>query len=522
MASTHRLSPTSALKIVSPSIATIADVAALLATGDALDRVVPSVLGIVSDALGASECTLWRYEEGALIRTSTLGDPLTTVEDVKERLAANRLAGDGLVLARLTTGNRSLGAIVVRMARDINTEEFVILTTVGTMLAPALIQAEHSRHLETEVALRTRQIEQQRRFTERIIDSLPLGLYVIDREFRIQAWNRKRETGMQGVSREEAIGRTIFEILHRQPAELLRNEFEDVFSTGRIAIFNMESDLSGERRSYRISKIPMRVDDTGVTHVITIGEDMTEYKDAQERFAQAEKLAAIGTLAAGVMHEINNPLATIAACAESLQLRLKELEDEGKEVPAEAADYLAIVDQEVHRCKRIVNGLLEFSRPKPAVKELVDVNDVVDRTLFLLKHHATFKKMELELELDRSLGPIVSGNPEQLIQVFMALLLNAADSMEERGRISLRTRRADGSDPGVVAEVSDEGHGIKRPNLQKVFEPFFTTKPPGRGTGLGLSICYGIIAEHGGRIEVESKVGKGSTFRIMLPRGEVS
>jgi two-component system NtrC family sensor kinase len=522
VASTHRLSPTSALKIVSPSIATIADVAALLATGDALDRVVASVLAIMCDALGASECTLWRYEEEELIRSATLGEAVTTVDEVKARLAANRLAGEGLVLARLTTGNRSLGAIVVRMAREITTEEFVILTTVGTMLAPALIQAEHSRHLETEVALRTRQIEQQRRFTERIIDSLPLGLYVIDREFRIQAWNRKRETGMQGVSREEAIGRTIFEILHRQPAELLRNEFEDVFSTGRIAIFNMESDASGERRSYRISKIPMRVDDTGVTHVITIGEDMTEYKDAQERFAQAEKLAAIGTLAAGVMHEINNPLATIAACAESLQLRLKELEESGKEVPAEAADYLAIVDQEVHRCKRIVNGLLEFSRPKPAVKELVDVNDVIERTLFLLKHHATFKKMEVELELDRSLGPIVFGNPEQLIQVFMALLLNATDAMEERGRISLRTRGTDGKNPGAIAEVSDEGHGIKRPDLQKVFEPFFTTKPPGRGTGLGLSICYGIIAEHGGRIEVESKVGRGSTFRIILPRGEMS
>ena len=191
-------------------------------------------------------------------------------------------------------------------------------------------------------------------------------------------------------------------------------------------------------------------------------------------------------------------------------------------MPAESADYLAIVDQEVHRCKRIVNGLLEFSRPKPAVKELVDVNDVIERTLFLLKHHASFKKMQIELDLDRSLGPVVSGNPEQLIQVFMALLLNATDAMEESGRISLRTRRADGKDPGVVAEVSDEGHGIKRPDLQKVFEPFFTTKPPGRGTGLGLSICYGIIAEHGGRIEVDSRVGRGSTFRIMLPRGEAA
>jgi len=517
-----RLSPASALKLVSPSIATIADVAALLATGDALDRVVPSVLGIVAEALGARECSLWNIDDTGLWRAYSLGDSATTVEEVRRRLDANSLIGDGLVLARLSTGTRALGVVVVAMAREIANEEFVLLTTIGTMLAPALIHAEHSRHLETEVALRTRQIEQQRRFTERIIDSMPVGLYVIDREFRIQAWNRKRETGMQGVSREEAIGRTIFEILHRQPAELLRNEFEDVFSTGRIAEFQMESSASGEHRTYRITKIPMRVNDTAVTHVITIGEDITEWREAQERFAQAEKLAAIGTLAAGVMHEINNPLATIAACGESLQLKLKDIADAGQEIPQESSDYLSIIEQEVHRCKRIVNGLLEFSRPRAVGKELVDLNEVIEKTLFLLKHHASFKKMSIELDLDRVGRPSIEGNAEQLIQVFMALLLNATDAMGEHGRVGLRTRAATNPGDMVIAEVTDEGHGIKRQELQKIFEPFFTTKPPGRGTGLGLSICYGIVAEHGGRIEVDSLPGQGSTFRIFLPRATVA
>lgn len=518
MSHASRLSPTSALKLVSPAIATIADVAALLATGDALDRVVPSVLGIVADALGAHECSLWRVDETELWRAYSLGSSATAVADVRKRLDDNSLVGDGLALARLTTGPRLLGAIVVGMDREVSTEEFVLLTTIGTMVAPALVHAEYSRQLETEVALRTRQIEQQRRFTERIIDSMPVGLYVIDREFRIQAWNRKRETGMQGVSREEAIGRTIFEILHRQPAELLREEFEDVFSTGRIAEFQMESKATGEHRTYRITKIPMRVDDTTVTHVITIGEDITEWREAQQRFAQAEKLAAIGTLAAGVMHEINNPLATIAACGESLQLRLKEMADAGQETPRESDDYLSIIEQEVHRCKRIVNGLLEFSRPRAVGKELVDLNEVIEKTLFLLKHHATFKKMSIELDLDRQSVPMVDGNAEQLIQVFMALLLNATDAMQEQGRVKLRTRGAGNGSDWIIAEVADDGHGIKRPDLRKIFEPFFTTKPPGRGTGLGLSICYGIIAEHGGRIEVDSAVGQGATFRIFLPR----
>ena len=143
------------------------------------------------------------------------------------------------------------------------------------MLAPWLAHAERARQLEVEVALRTQQINEQRRFIERIIDSLPVGLYVVDREYRIQAWNRKRETGMQGVSREEAIGRTIFEILHRQPSETLRKEFDDVFRTGRIQTMHLESTASGETRTFRISKIPMRLTDAGVTHVIAIGEDVT-------------------------------------------------------------------------------------------------------------------------------------------------------------------------------------------------------------------------------------------------------
>jgi two-component system NtrC family sensor kinase len=320
------------------------------------------------------------------------------------------------------------------------------------------------------------------------------------------------------VSRTEAVGRTIFQILHRQPADMLRREFDDVFRTGVMQQFQMESRATGESRTYRISKIPMRLDVDGpVTHVITIGEDVTEWRDALDRISQAEKLAAIGTLAAGVMHEINNPMATIAACAESLQLRLDDMAGMGATVPAEAREFLRLIDNEVHRCKRIIDGLLDFSRPKGAVREVVDINDVVDRTLFLLKHHARFKKLRVAEQFDRQMPARVLGNPEQLIQVFMALLINAMDAMGDVGAITIRTRPGWPPSEGIVAEVIDEGPGIARSEVGKIFEPFYTTKPPGRGTGLGLSICYGIVADHGGRIEVESAPGKGSTFRILLP-----
>jgi two-component system NtrC family sensor kinase len=326
---------------------------------------------------------------------------------------------------------------------------------------------------------------------------------------------------MQGVSREEAIGRTIFEVLHRQPAESLRHEFDDVFRTGRVQTLHMESTASGDARTFRISRIPMRLTEGGITHVIAIGEDVTEWREAQDRFAHAEKLAAIGQLAAGVMHEINNPLATIAACAESLALRLDDVRRDGGTPPKDGDEFLKIIDNEVHRCKRIIDSLLDFSRPKAVTKASTDINAVVEHTLFLVKHHARFKKMHVELLLNDQL-PRVHANREQLVQVFMALMINAVDAMDEQGTITIRTRSGRGAYEAVVAEVVDHGVGISRGDASKIFEPFFTTKAPGRGTGLGLSICYGIIADHGGRIEVDSTPGAGSTFRILLPAEEAS
>jgi len=125
----------------------------------------------------------------------------------------------------------------------------------------------------------------------------------------------------------------------------------------------------------------------------------------------------------------------------------------------------------------------------------------------------------VRLDLDRSLGPVVRANEEQLVQVVMSLLLNAMDAMHEQGTVELRTRWGEDAH-SVLAEVVDHGEGIRRADLPKIFEPFFTTKAPGRGTGLGLSICYAIVAEHGGRIEVDSTPGEGSVFRIVLPRSD--
>jgi two-component system NtrC family sensor kinase len=489
-------------------ITALADIAARLTAADPTQLVAHDVLERARVVLEAVECSVWVRSTDGLGRMWSAGEEVITAAEVDAILVGRRRSRSTLRIAEMRFGSRSLGALAVRLRNAPVGGVVKFVETLASQLASFIAYSERSRRLEGDLQIRVREVEDQKRFTEAIVDSLPLGLYVIDRDYRITVWNRKRETGMQGISREEAIGRTIFEILHRQPAALLRREFEEVFATGRMQQFQMESKSSGEVRTYRLSKIPMRDESQMVTHIITIGEDITDWVEVRERVSQTEKLAAVGRLAAGVMHEINNPLATIAACAESMTLETTS--------PEGSPEYLKIIESEVQRCKHIIGGLLDFSRPQPLQRQSLDVNTVAERALFLLKHHARFKQLSVEADLARDL-PMVHASSEQLIQVLIALLMNAADAMAQHGRVVLRTRGDAKSARTVTIEVQDEGSGIPRSQMARIFEPFYTTKEQGRGTGLGLAICYGIVAEHDGRIEVESDPGRGSTFRIVLP-----
>lgn len=340
------------------------------------------------------------------------------------------------------------------------------------------------------------------------VDSLPVGLYVIDREFRIVMWNRKRETGTQGLRRADVLGRQVFEVLHRHDPEALREEFTRVFTTGEVAETEHVVRFGGEQRTYRTTRLPMRIDGQRVSHVVTIGEDVTETRELEIAMHQTEKLAAVGQLAAGVMHEINNPLATIGACVAAITSRL------GPTAEPVVREYLDIIESEVGRCTNIVDGLLDFSRAGRAGDGFTptDVNALLERTLYLLKHHQRFRRLELDREMADDL-PMVPGNAERLIQAVMAILLNAADATGGRGKVRIRTAF---EAPWVIVELADDGPGIPADVLPKIFEPFYTTKGPTRGTGLGLAISYGIIADHHGRLDVRSEPG-GTTFRIALP-----
>jgi two-component system NtrC family sensor kinase len=357
----------------------------------------------------------------------------------------------------------------------------------------------------------------QQALLEGIVDSLPVGLHVVDRNYDIVAWNRNREDSIYGIKRIDAIGKSIFDVLRKQPREKIQEEFERVFDTGVIERVEAATSIGGVRRHFLISKIPMKLGGSKISHVITVAEDITDRKQMMEQAAVSEKLAAIGQLAAGVVHEINNPLATIAICAEALTGRLKEVSGLPDDIRDAFQEYLTIIESEAYRCKKITNSLLDFSRAQTSSKECLDINLVIDQTLFLLKHSKQLRNVILECDFQTDLE-LIWGNDGQLKQAFIALIINACDAMDHDGKLSAKSFQVIADNhKRIVVEFTDNGCGISPENMSKIFEPFFTTKAPGSGTGLGLSICYGIITEHGGEITVESKPGSGSTFRISFP-----
>jgi two-component system, NtrC family, sensor kinase len=490
-------------------LALLGSVAKLLNEGLGTEATLAAVAETLRRGVAVEAVTVWYREAGSTTFRAVQAPPAPDPPEPVRSLAALPARPDWRRFPLEHEGAR-LGLLEARLGTD--AVDCEVLTIVADFLALYLAAVELSADLAGEVAAQSREIEEHRRFTSLIIDSLPLGVYVVDRDYRIQSWNRKRETGTQGLRRDDVVGRPVFDVLTRQPAAELRAEFDRVFQTGEIQQTEQEVTLGGGSRFFRLSKIPMRLDRDEITHVITVGEDVTEWHRIQGQILQSEKLAAIGQLAAGVMHEINNPLATISACVAAIEGRVPT----GTAAAAQVTEYLEIIDREVARCSRIVDGLLDFSRPKATEKRPLSLSAIVDETLFLLKHHQRFKRLQVVRELAADL-PDTVGSAEQLIQVLMALMLNALDAMEHGGHLVVRTGRSPARGDEIVVEVEDSGVGIPRAEQTKIFEPFYTTKPPGRGTGLGLSICYGIVADHGGRIEVDSLPGLGATFRVYLP-----
>lgn len=234
-----------------------------------------------------------------------------------------------------------------------------------------------------------------------------------------------------------------------------------------------------------------------------INEVTEELRLAQENMVRTETLAAVGTLAAGVSHEISTPLNTIIGFT---QLTLSELDDANP-----VKGDLRVIEQEAVRCKRIVQGLLNFAKPQKHEEKLTDINNLIDETISLMEYQPSMKKIVIKKEFDKDISSI-EADPMQLKQVFLNLILNAVQAMPEGGNLRITTGNAD---KGIEISISDTGMGIPEEEQQKIFQPFYTTKKD--GTGLGLSISYGIIKGHGGEIFIKSTPAGGTTFRISIP-----
>jgi two-component system NtrC family sensor kinase len=264
------------------------------------------------------------------------------------------------------------------------------------------------------------------------------------------------------------------------------------------------------KREFEANAYPYAISGEEPDGAVMSYRDITEERRLQQEVIQQEKMAAIGMLAGGVAHEINNPLGGILAFTQLL------LRGEGKDENSELHRDLKEIENAAIRCKRIVADLLDFSRiSKERERCTFDVNLLLEKVLPFISSEIRSLNVKLKLDVAGDL-PRVQGVPDRMQQVFLNLMTNACHAMPKGGTLSVKTGANEDGDR-VVVSVSDTGEGIPEDVLDKIFDPFFTTKKPGKGTGLGLSISYRIVKEHEGSIEVESKPGEGTAFTVSLP-----
>ncbi|WP_243313216.1 PAS domain-containing sensor histidine kinase [Fundidesulfovibrio agrisoli] len=362
--------------------------------------------------------------------------------------------------------------------------------------------------------------EQRRQEISAILDGITDMMMVLSADMRIVSVNHVFREVM-GV--DDPVGLACYELFRNEDRPCPECPAHKSFQTGQVCRETAIFKVGGRNRQFEMVASPIQDEGKGEPRILIFKRDVTMEKEYQAKFYQAEKMATIGMLAAGVAHEINNPLAAISGFAEGIMRRIPKLR-QGETEPLEAVeDYLDTILRECERCQDIVHSLLTFSRPVSSGFSPLSLNDIVADTLKLLNSHLKNKdrRFTLHTELAYDL-PLIYGDEPQLKQVLLNLLTNAMDALEnEDGRstednlITIRTY-ADGQE-GAGLVVSDSGCGIPTENLDKLFEPFFTTKPVGKGVGIGLSTCYGIVKEHCGEILVFSEQGKGSRFIVRLP-----
>mgnify|MGYP002630297807 CR=1 FL=1 len=357
------------------------------------------------------------------------------------------------------------------------------------------------------------ELEKKRKEIQAVLDGITDLMLVLSEDLKIQRVNHVFSEWFPGI---DPIGRYCYEIFRGK-----NSKCEDCPALRSLELEKVVKDLciykvEGKFRHFDIIASPLKTDPTGERSVLLFKRDVTLEKEFQAQYYQAEKMATVGALAAGVAHEINNPLAAISGFAEGLQRRIGRLQDKVEpDLLEDFTEYTDTIIKECLRCRDIVQTLLTFSRPVASSLGPVDMNQCIKDTLFILKHHIKGQhNINIQTELQPNL-PVIMGDESQLKQVIINLFTNAFDATGEGDVIRIITSA--GQNGGVELIVEDSGCGIPAELHDKLFEPFYTTKPVGKGIGIGLSTCYSIVKNHSGEITVTSKEGRGTFFKVSLP-----
>ncbi len=384
-----------------------------------------------------------------------------------------------------------------------------------------LLQVQHStlaaanRDLEEKIEERTVLITRAKREWEVAFDAISEPLMIIDRDYRVIRANLALASDL-GRNVRSVVGEKCHELRARSESHELPRGDHGVCQGCPVAqAISANSWASAELetkqgRIYSLGAFPVE-DERGA--VVCHYKDLTEERSLSRQLVQAEKLSAMGLLAGGVAHEINNPLGAILAFSQLLRR---------EEMPAEERnDYLKEIEESAVRCKKIVERLLRFARQgKKDDRRLFSLNEVVSDALFLVQKSYLQKGLQLSTDLAEDLWPCI-GNSSEISQVLLNLITNARDAMPNGGSVRVSTRNLV-EENAVELIVADSGEGIPPEVLRRIYDPFFTTKPEGKGTGLGLAVSYGIVRDHNGHINVKSKVGDGTEFFVVLPRGDLT
>ena len=347
-----------------------------------------------------------------------------------------------------------------------------------------------------------RSLAEMKTYTENLVESMADGLISIDNEKRIVTLNRRageflgeKEKNLKGIKISDILSKDVERLLEENQSTIRDQEIEVQHpSAGRIPLSLSAAPLKDEMGREMGSVLLLR--------------DLREIRDLQEKVRRSERLASLGRLAAGVAHEIRNPLSSIRGFAQYFMNRLKGHEEE--------QGYASIMVKEVDRLNRVVTDLLNFARPKEPHRELHPLENILSHSVKLLEPELRKKGVQVEEEYEPNLPPALVDR-DQLSQAFLNLLLNSLESIEGGGKIRITLKKGD-NQHGMEMAIADTGRGISPEDLGRVFEPFFSTKRG--GTGLGLAIVHQIVESHGGEIAVESTEKVGTTFRITLPARE--